>query len=150
MQDLAALIDVAGMPPSTGTPPALAVALEATLSGLSVDRGWSGTYAPYLLEPSEDAKAYHDELHRLLAAGQPGEAVAGFLRQVGMPEEMITGMQASPSWPATESVGSAWPTTRRRWVMSTAAGCRTTCRQVQVPTLILVGGADFGFMIDTG
>ena len=135
---------------STGTRPVPRWRCTRPLAGLPVDRLIMHD-APYLLEASEEATAYHTELHRLLAAGQPGEAVAAFLGQVGMPEEMITGMQASPSWPAMESVGyslaydsaAMGDRGRRRGAVR---GPRDRC---EVPTLILVGGEDFAFMIET-
>ena len=59
-------------------------------------------------------------------------------------------MQAGPSWPAMESVGYSLA------YDSAAMGDRDgggvpyeVLGRVQVPTLILVGGADFGFMIGT-
>ena len=150
IEDLAALIEVAGGHAALyGHSSGAAVALHATVAGLPVDRLIMHD-APYLLEGSEEAKAYHAELHRLLAAGRPGEAVAAFMRQVGMPEEMITGMQASPSWPAMESVGYSLAYDSAAMGDQDGGGVPYgVLGQVQVPTLILVGGADFGFMIDT-
>ena len=149
-EDLAALIDVAGGHAALyGHSSGAAVALHATVAGLPVDRLIMHD-APYLLEAAEEPKAYHTELHRLLAAGQPGEAVAGFMRVVGMPEEMITGMKASPSWPAMEAAG--YSLAYDSAAMGDQDGGGVPYRvlgQVQVPTLVLVGGADFGFMIDT-
>jgi len=150
IEDLAALIDVAGGHAALyGHSSGAAVALHATVAGLPVDRLIMHD-APYLLEASEEATAYHTELHRLLAAGQPGEAVAAFMGQVGMPEEMIAGMKASSSWPAMESVGYSLA------YDSAAMGDRdgggvpyALLGQVRVPTLVLVGGEDFAFMIET-
>ena len=149
IEDLAVLIDVAGGHAAVyGHSSGAAVALHATLAGLPVDRLIMHD-APYLLEASAKPKAYHAELHRLLAAGQPGEAVAGFLRKVGMPEEMIAGMVASPSWPAMESVGYSLAYDSSAMGDQDGGGVPYgLLGQVGVPTLILVGGADFAFMID--
>ncbi|HYJ67929.1 MAG TPA: alpha/beta hydrolase [Nocardioidaceae bacterium] len=61
---------------------------------------------PYMAEIGDDGpvEAYTRELAELLAAGRRGDAVALFMKRVGMPEPMIDGMRAQPSWSAFEAI----------------------------------------------
>lgn len=150
IEDIAALIDAHGGHAALyGHSSGAALALHAAVSGIGVDRLVMHD-APYNLPGSEQhGRDWDSRLHKLLAAGRPGDAVAAFMQMVGMPEEMIDGMRQSPAWPAMEAVG---PTLAYD---SAAMGDRSggsvpmeLLARVDVPTLVLVGGDDFGFMID--
>lgn len=149
-EDVAALIDAAGGHAALyGHSSGAGVALRAAASDLAVDRLVMHD-APYNLPGSEQhGREWDARLHEILADGRPGDAVAAFMRMVGMPEPMVEGMRRSPSWPAMEAVG---PTLAYD---SAAMGDRTggtipleALGRVSVPTLVLVGGADHGFMVD--
>lgn len=105
VDDLAALIDEAG-----GSACVYAVssgallALHAAASGLPIAK-------LALFEPpigtDEDAPADSDfttELAELVAAGRRGDAVEHFHTSIGVPAEMIAGMQQTSSWSAFEAI----------------------------------------------
>lgn len=150
VEDLVALVDaVGGRVDLYGHSSGAALAAHAVAAGVPVRRLVLHD-APYSVPGGEpDAVAWDAELHALLAEGRPGDAVAAFLARVGMPDAMVAGMRASPSWPAMEAVAPSLA------YDSAAMGDRNGGRvpddllaQVTVPTLVLVGGADHGFMVD--
>src|SRR5258708_24353186 len=53
--------------------------------------------------------SYRTKLDELTAAGQRGDAVALFMQFVGVPADMIAGMQQSPMWPSLEAVAPTLP-----------------------------------------
>jgi pimeloyl-ACP methyl ester carboxylesterase len=109
VEDLEALIDAAGGSASIyGHSSGAALALEASIAlGAKVTR--LAMYdAPYTAdaEGQRAFKAYGRRLARLLAAGRRtsaahrADAVSLFLGVVGMPTDQISGMRATPIWPA--------------------------------------------------
>ena len=82
-----------------------ALAAEAALTGLPIDTLvlWE---PPFTVDPDgvRRAKEYADELAQLLAADRRGDALAHFMRYVGLPEDMIAGMRQSPYWQVGESI----------------------------------------------
>jgi pimeloyl-ACP methyl ester carboxylesterase len=62
--------------------------------------------APYNDDPEAQRawKEYRGRLSALLDAGRNGDAVALFMKLVGMPEEQISGMQHAPIWPMFEAL----------------------------------------------
>ena len=100
VEDLDVLIAAAGGSATVlGLSSGAALAAEAALRGLPID-------ALVMWEPpfSVDAdgkqrfKEYADDLHAALADGRRGDALAHFMRFVGLPEDMIGGMRQSPYW----------------------------------------------------
>jgi pimeloyl-ACP methyl ester carboxylesterase len=106
-----------------------------------------------MYEPSYDSeqaaqqpwKDYRKQLAELLAADRRGDAVALFMRFVGVPDDMIDGMRQAPMWPLFEAVA---PTLAydaadigddRSAPVTRAAG-------VTVPVLVLDGGANLTIM----
>ena len=61
---------------------------------------------PYNADPADRLlwHAYRTELGQLLAAGRRGDAVALFMRFVGVPAEQVEGIRHAPMWPALEAV----------------------------------------------
>jgi hypothetical protein len=106
VDDLDALLAAAGGTATVvGLSSGAALAAEAAAAGLPIA-------ALVLWEPpfTVDAEGrrlageYTDRLHDLLAADQRGEALAHFMRRVGLPEGMIAGMRKSPYWKVGESM----------------------------------------------
>lgn len=150
IEDLAALVEAVGGPVDLyGHSSGAALAAHAVAAGVPVRRLVLHD-APYNAPGGEsDSVRWDAELHALLAAGRLGDAVTAFLALVGMPDEMVTGMRAGPAWPAMEAIA---PTLAYD---SAAMGDREggvvpvgLLAGVAVPTLVLVGGADHGFMVD--
>lgn len=61
---------------------------------------------PFIVDGSRPPRSpdYLDTIEQAVAAGRPGDAVAAFLRLVGMPDEAIAPMREQPFWPAMEAV----------------------------------------------
>lgn len=143
IEDIEALIDAAGGEASVyGISSGAALALEATLALPDKVKKLAIYEVPYD-ESAGAAEAWHDyrtQLAAFLAAGQPGEAAALFMRFVGAPEEMVAGMRQSPMWSIMEAVAPTLP------YDAAALGpdrgvpvARATA--VAVPTLVMHGGA---------
>jgi pimeloyl-ACP methyl ester carboxylesterase len=83
-----------------------------------------------------------------VAAGRRGDAVEYFmLKVVGMPEEFAAAARQAPWWKDQEAIAHtlAYDAT----VMGDYTIPTERARAVSVPTIILVGGASFGFMGET-
>lgn len=150
VEDVAALIEIAGGHAAVyGHSSGAALALQAAASGLAVDRLVMHD-APYNLVGDEQSGVdWHTRLHSFLAADQPGDAMAAFMRMVGVPDPVVDGMQQGPGWPAMVAVAptlaydSAAMGDEQGGTIPTAL-----LGLVAAPTVVLVGGADHGFMID--
>lgn len=150
IEDLAALIEAAGGSASLyGHSSGAALAMRAAASGLAVDKLVMHD-APYNLAGDEQSGInWHNELHSLLAEDRAGDAMAAFMIMVGVPEQVVQGMQQGPAWAAMTAVA---PTLAYD---SAAMGDQqggtvpaSLVATVSAPTLVVVGGADHGFMID--
>lgn len=62
---------------------------------------------PFIVDGSRSARPadYLATIEQACAAGDPGEAVAMFMRFLGLPDEAIASMQSEPYWPAMAAVG---------------------------------------------
>ena len=80
--------------------------------------------------------------------GRRGDAVALFMTRVGMPADQLEGMRQSPIWPTFEAVA---PTLAYDFAILGEDGAVPVERaaRVAVPTLVMVGGASYGFMHET-
>ncbi|NRQ40676.1 alpha/beta fold hydrolase [Nonomuraea sp. NN258] len=106
IEDLAALLAVAGDRAHLfGASSGGALALEAAAAGLPV--GKIAVYeVPYLMgdDVLRQWCEYVAELHRALAAGRNGDAVALFMRLAGAGDEAIAGARSAPFWPSLEAL----------------------------------------------
>ncbi|TDB98858.1 alpha/beta hydrolase [Actinomadura sp. 7K534] len=104
--DLAALIDEAGGSAHLyGVSSGGALALEAVLAGLPVDR--VGVYeVPYdVHEGAPDRhRQYTEELHRLLGEDRRGDAFELFMRLAGSSDDDVAAARGSEFWPQCEAV----------------------------------------------
>ena len=105
VDDLAALIDGAGGAAclyafSSGG----LVALHAAASGLAIPKM---TLLEPPIAPDEDLaaqRAFTADLAGLVAAGRTDDAVEHFLTSIGVPDDIVAGMRATPSWAAMAAV----------------------------------------------
>ena len=103
VEDLRALIEAAGgeafvYTMSSGG--ALGLAVAPWTAGLALYE------PPYLAEIEDGAriKEYTERLGELLGAGRRGDAVALFMTNVGIPEQVVAGIRAQPGWASLEAI----------------------------------------------
>lgn len=106
VEDLHAVIAEAGESAAVfGNSSGGVLALRAAAAGLPITRLalWE---PPFMTDPDAPRRqqAYTAQLTELLAAGRRGDAMALFMKTVGLPEEMIAGMRHSPMWPGMEAL----------------------------------------------
>ncbi|TXS57027.1 alpha/beta fold hydrolase [Streptomyces sp. t39] len=106
IEDLAAVVALAGGEAMVhGVSSGGALALRAAAAGVPVRR-LSVYEPPYATGP--EARAAHldrtQRLRELLAEGRAGDALAEFLRAVGMPDEALHGLRRLPVWADMEKL----------------------------------------------
>ncbi|MCW6004786.1 alpha/beta hydrolase [Micromonospora sp. CPCC 205371] len=146
IEDIAALLDAAGGSATVlGLSSGAALAAQAAASGLRIDRliMWE---PPFSVDPDgpQRAKEYTDRLTELLAAGDRGGALAHFMRQVGIPEQMIAGMRQSPYW----QVGLALAPTLAydAAILGDSVVPASRYAAIATPTLVLAGSESPEFL----
>jgi pimeloyl-ACP methyl ester carboxylesterase len=143
VEDLEALITEAGGEAAVfGNSSGAVLALHAAAAGLPVTK--LGLWEPpFMVDP--DAPRRHQEyvtqLTELLDAGRRGDAMALFMKTVGLPEEMIAGMRNAPMWPGMEAIAHtlAYDAT----IMGDSTVPTGLLSSVNAPTLVL-DGSDTG------
>lgn len=100
IEDIEVLLRAAGGSASVlGLSSGAVLAAEAAASGLPINTliMWE---PPFSTDPDGPRRAaeYSGRLADLLAAGRRGDALAHFMKQVGIPDEMIAGIRQSPYW----------------------------------------------------
>jgi pimeloyl-ACP methyl ester carboxylesterase len=141
IEDLAAVLDAAGgSAVVVGISSGGALLLLAAATGLPV-RAAIGWEVPYRTddEGRRSWATYRSQTEELLAAGRRGEAVALFLRTVGVPEAAITGMQQSPFWAEGEKIAPTLAYDAA--VLDDAAVPVDRLATITCPTALLTGGA---------
>jgi hypothetical protein len=146
VEDLDALLDAAG-----GSAVVVGLSSGAALAGhaAAVRRTVSHLVMwepPFRLDPEGQraAEQYASALKTLLDAGKPGEALALFMRTVGLPDEAIAGMRQSPYW--AKGVAIAPTLAYDAAVMGAGAVPAERFAEVDAATLVLAGGAGPGWM----
>lgn len=102
VEDLAALIDAVGGPVCLyGHSSGGAIVLEASLKLRKQVRKLAIYEAPYAVDADgrEAAKDYYKALKKLLASGRNADAVALFIRSVGVSEKQIQALKRMSMWP---------------------------------------------------
>jgi pimeloyl-ACP methyl ester carboxylesterase len=94
-------------------------------------------------------RAYTQQLTELLAANRRGDALALFMKLVGMPAEAIEGTRHSPAWAKLEEIAPTLAYDHTAIMGKDAAVPIERAARVHVPTLIMNGGASFPFMYET-
>ena len=149
VEDIAAVIAEAGGAANLyGTSSGAGLAMHAAAAGLPVTRLalWEPPYSvsgrPDL--PDDTASVYRE----LVEAGRRGDAVEYFMSKVvGLPPEFVADARQAPWWSQQEALAHtlAYDAT----VMGDYTIPTDIARAITVPTLIVVGGASFGFMAET-
>jgi pimeloyl-ACP methyl ester carboxylesterase len=162
VEDLDALITEAGGSAFVfGHSSGAALALEAAVQLGEKVKKLAMYEAPY--NDDSEAKlawrAYIQQLTEALAADRQGDAVALFMKYVGMPAEGIEAMRHAPTWPLLEAIAPTWPLLEA--IAPTLAYDHTAilgkdasvpierAAHVLVPTLVMNGGASYPFMYET-
>ena len=126
VEDIAALIEAVGGPiclygHSSGAALAMAAAvkLRKQVTRLAMYE------APYALDGTarKAAQEYHVALKQALSAGHNGDAVALFVRSVGVSDQQIQAMRHMPMWKGLQKLAQRWCMTAKSWARG------TLCRQ---------------------
>jgi pimeloyl-ACP methyl ester carboxylesterase len=148
VEDIDALIEAAGGSAfAFGTSSGACLALEAAMK-LGHRIGKLALYEPpYNSEKAARPawKEYRDKLAKLVADDRRGEAVALFMRFVGVPDDMIDGMRQAPMWPMLEAVAPTLPYDAAA-IGDDRSVPAERAASVAVPTLVMDGGANLAFM----
>jgi pimeloyl-ACP methyl ester carboxylesterase len=149
VEDIAAVIAEAGGAANLyGTSSGAGLAMHAAAAGLPVTRLalWEPPYSvsgrPDL--PADTASVYRE----LVEAGRRGDAIEYFMSKVvGLPPEFVASARQAPWWAQQEALAHtlAYDAT----VMGDYTLPTGIAKAIAVPTLIVVGGASFGFMAET-
>jgi len=102
---------------------------------------------PYNSDPGarQQWQDYWNGLTKALAAGQRGEAIALFMRLVGVPEDQISGMRQAPMWPMLEAVAPTLPYDAAAIGEDRSAPVGRAAR-LTMPVLVMDGGANLTIM----
>ena len=101
---------------------------------------------PFILDPAARPPADQiEQYNRMLSEGRRGDAAQYFMEKVvGMPAEFVAGARTQPWWAATEALAHTLPYDAT--VMGDYSLPTERAAAVMIPTLVLDGGASFGFM----
>jgi pimeloyl-ACP methyl ester carboxylesterase len=149
IEDLDAVITEAGGTAMVfGNSSGAVLALHAAAAGLPITKLalWE---PPFMLDPDAPRRQqeYVAELTSLLDAGRRGDAMALFMKTVGLPEEMITGMRQAPMWSGMEAIA---PTLRYDAIIMGASTVPTDLvASVTAPTLVLDGSETGAWAADS-
>jgi pimeloyl-ACP methyl ester carboxylesterase len=104
---------------------------------------------PFFLDPAARPPADQiDQYTTMLAEGRRGDAAQYFMEKiVGMPAEFVAGARSQPWWPAQEALAHTLPYDAT--VMGDYLLPRARAAAVTIPTIVLAGGASFGFLPET-
>jgi pimeloyl-ACP methyl ester carboxylesterase len=152
IEDIEALIEESGGNASLyGHSSGAALAFEAASKLGSKVKALAMYEAPYNDDPEAQRawKEYRGRLSALLDAGRNGDAVALFMKLVGMPEEQISGMQHAPIWPMFEALGPSLAHDHLGVMGETAAVPLLRAAQLTTSVLVMSGGASYPFMTAT-
>jgi pimeloyl-ACP methyl ester carboxylesterase len=136
VEDLQALIARAGGEAYVyGISSGAALALATAAAGPGIV-GLALYEPPFLADADSRSKAYTERLHKLLDAGRGGDAVALFMAEVGIPEQVIAGIRTQPGWAELEAIA---PTLA--YDNEIVTDVRHLASAITVPALLLSGGA---------
>jgi pimeloyl-ACP methyl ester carboxylesterase len=150
IEDIEALIDEAGGSAFLyGISSGAALALEAASRLPAKVKKLALYEPPFIIDDSHPPlpKDYVEQLNDLIAAGRRGDAVALFMKVVGVPDEFVAQMRDMPMWPEMEQVAhtlaydgtimgdtmSGKPLSPKQWATTTSH------------TLVIVGGESEAF-----
>ena len=139
VEDLQAVIGAAGGPATVfGNSSGAVLALHAAAAGLPIAKLalWE---PPFMVDPDAPRRQreYVAQLTELLDAGRRGDAMALFMRSIGLPEGMIAGVRQAPAWPGMEALAPTLAYDAA--VMGDSLVPTDLVATVKVPTLVLDG-----------
>jgi pimeloyl-ACP methyl ester carboxylesterase len=139
VEDLDAVITEAGGEAAVfGNSSGAVLALRAAAAGLPIANLalWE---PPFMVDPDAPRRQqeYVAQLTTLLDAGRRGDAMALFMKTIGLPDEMISGMRQAPMWSGME--GIAHTLLYDAMVMGDSTVPVHLAASVQAPTLVLDG-----------
>ena len=147
IEDIEAVADAAGgiaylYGSSSGAALALAAAeqLPGKITKLAL---WEPPFIldPNMRPPSDQVQQYDT----MLAEGRRGDAAQYFMEKVvRMPAEFVAGARSQPWWAATEALAHTLPYDAT--IMGDYSLPTERAKAVTIPTIVLDGGASFGFM----
>lgn len=150
VEDLRVMIAAAGGSAYVyGASSGAALALEAAASGLAIGRlaVWEPPYIPSGSRPPPP-EGVAERLRTLVSLGRRGDAVEHFLQHVvGMPEEVVAQARQAPFWPAQEALAHTLAYDVAVLGDFTLPAARLAA--VEIPTLVLCGGASVAWIQDT-
>ncbi|GAA4516057.1 alpha/beta hydrolase [Actinoallomurus oryzae] len=152
IEDLAALIEVAGAPATVfGWSSGAVLALDAAAAGLPIKR-LALFEPPFVVDDSRPPLPadYVERLDAAVADGRPGDAVELFMTAaVGMPAEAVGGMRQGDFWPILEAVAPtiAYDGRIMGTTMSGAPLPRDRWAAVTTPTLVMHGTGTYPFIV---
>jgi pimeloyl-ACP methyl ester carboxylesterase len=139
IEDLDAVIATAGGEAMVfGNSSGAVLALRAASAGVPVTKLalWE---PPFMTDPDAPHRqeVYVEKLTELLDANRNGDAMALFLKSIGMPDEMVAGMRHAPMWAGMEAIA---PTLLYdAIVMGDSTLPKALVGSVKAPTLVLDG-----------
>jgi pimeloyl-ACP methyl ester carboxylesterase len=152
IEDLAALIEVAGAPATVfGWSSGAVLALDAAAAGLPISR-LALFEPPFVVDDSRPPLPadYVERLDAAVADGRPGDAAELFLTAAaGLPPEAVAGVRQSDFWPVMEAVAPtiAYDGRIMGTTMSGAPLPRDRWAGLTVPTLVMHGTGTFPFIV---
>jgi pimeloyl-ACP methyl ester carboxylesterase len=150
IEDVAALIDTAGDRVNLyGHSSGAAIVLEVALKLRKQVRKLAIYEAPYSLDEDarKAAQEYDRQLKKLLASGRNGDAVALFVRNVGVSDKQIEAMKRLPMWRGLVALA---PTLAYESDVLGEGHSLPAVRlaAIAIPTLVMHGGAGAPSMLD--
>jgi len=146
VEDIDALIgDAGGAASLWGTSSGAALALIAAANGLPITKLalWEPPFIPDTFpRPPEDQV---EQYEAMVASGRRGDAVEYFMSKVvGMPPEFVAGARSQPFWAGQEALAHTLAYDAR--IMSDYRVPTERAAAVNVPTVVIAGGADVPWM----
>ena len=119
-----------------------ALALETAIKLRKKIRKLAIYEVPYALDNNarKAAKEYHTTLKKLLGAGHKGNAVALFVRSVGVSDKQIQSMKRMPMWKGLEKLAPTLAYDSEVLGKGHALP-RARLSHITIPTLVMHGGA---------
>jgi pimeloyl-ACP methyl ester carboxylesterase len=151
VEDLAALIEVAGGSAALyGHSSGAGLVLHAAAAGLPVTRAvmHEPPYSP--AEMAEESRVASARIGSLIAQGRREDALVSFFTMTGLPVGLVTRWRTEAWWAPTVSL--AHTLAYDSAVMGDEQGGTVPvdlAARVEVPALVLVGGASPSWMVDT-
>ena len=149
IEDIGAVIQAAGGEANVwGSSSGAVLGLHAAAAGLPMSRLalWEPPFIPEGVPRPPDDQV--EQYERMVAEDRRGDAVEYFMTKVvGMPAEFAANARTQPWWGATEAIAHTLAYDAR--IMGDYRIPLDLVAKIQIPTLVVAGGADMPWMRDT-